>query len=979
MTERPAPSKQTVEQIFVGRETELDALESSLAEAAAGHGRMIMLVGEPGIGKTRLAEELAHSAHRHGAMVEWGFCWENEGAPPLWPWIQVIRGQIDRGDARTALSQTRAVAVDIAQAIPEVREWIPDLPDDPHLEGDQARFRLFDGITTLLRHTSATQPLVLILEDLHWADKLSLLALEFLMRAIRNLPVLIIGTCRDVGLGGGHPLAELLGELARHQCFTRLDLRGLSKSNVARFLELTVTEPAPASLAARVLHETGGNPFFVVEIARLLVASDRQTLEDEAQLQIPQSVRDVIARRLSRLSPECNHVLTLACVLGREFDLNVLGRVSKLAGGELLRVLEEAAAAQLIRDVSGAVARYTFSHGLIRETLYSGLTIARRVRLHHNVGLAIEHYFGPESDRHFAELAYHFTQAAPNGDADKAVHYGRRAGRSATTRLAYEEATAHYERALATLETWKPADETMQCEVLLALGKAQIRADQTEEVREETFQRAAGLARKLGSPDQLARAALGLGARVFFHRAPNARLTRHLEEALETLDATADVLRARILSQLTIAVFWSDRARSSSLSREAVDIARRIGDPALLAHALYSRHWTLWGPDDLDERIAVDQEMVHVAEQAQKRELAMAGRTWQIVNAFEMGDVVAVKRELDAAAQLAEDLRQPFYLWWHTTFRTMQALLEGHFEEAESLARQALDIGQRVRDPAAVLVFACQTFLVLRERGRLHQVKGLAKDLVEQFPFAPGGRCVLALLYTETGRAPEARALVNDLARDGFDSLSADPGWLIALAILADTCAELRDAEHAAILYDMIKPFAGRVIIGGFFGGLSWGSASRTLGTLATTMQKWGDAGRHFEQALEVNARIGATPWLARTQCDYATMLFVRNESGGRKRAQVLLAEALRTAERLGMTRLYARALALQRYAADRAQRGTPARSDGTRWKRCLKTGPDPMRKNTMSEASEKRATTGPSRAADPYSDSKIAKASTTS
>jgi predicted ATPase len=366
--------------------------------------------------------------------------------------------------------------------IGEVREKLPDLPVPPALESQQARFRFFDSFTTFLKNAARNQPLLLILDDLHAADTPSLLLLQFLARELQDAHLLVIGTYRDVEMGPQHPLAQTLGELAREYHSHSLLLHGLNEQEVARFIELSAGFVPSETVVTAVQRQTEGNPFFVTEVVHLLASADDRSAVTNPQsaipVVIPLRVREAIGRRLLELSEECRNLLTIAAVIGREFNLNVLeaveGRVNLGRTGErLLARLDEAVAARLLIVVPQGVGRYVFSHALIRETLYQMLSTTQRVRLHRQVGEVLEHLYGAHLEPHLAELAYHFFLAAPGGEVDKAITYAVQAGgERATTLLAYEEAVGHYERALQVLELKGP-DEVHRGELLLALGDAQ--------------------------------------------------------------------------------------------------------------------------------------------------------------------------------------------------------------------------------------------------------------------------------------------------------------------------------------------------------------------------------------------------------------------------------------------------------------------------------------------------------------------------
>ena len=416
----------------------MDELRAGLEDALSGRGRLMMLVGEPGIGKTRTSEEFATYARLRNAQVVWGRCYEGEGAPAYWPWVQAIRSYVHEREPQQLMSEMGPGAADIAQVVSEVKERLPGLPVPPTLEPEQARFRLFDSITTFLKNASGQKPMVLVLDDLHWGDKPSLLLLQFLARELRGSRLLVLGTYRDVELRRQHPLSQTLGELGREGLSHRIILRGLSENDVARFVEITSGARPPQALVDAVFRETEGNPFFVNEVVRLLVADGRLDKPESVtswSVTIPQGVREVVGRRLDHLSDECNRVLTIGSVIGREFDLKTVEKVlsqaeeGRMTGDRLIEVLEEAVAARVITEVPNKVDSYSFAHALIRETLYEELSTTRRVRLHRQIGEALEEL---DAEGNLPQLAYHFAEAAPGGDVEKAVDYAERAAERAT-------------------------------------------------------------------------------------------------------------------------------------------------------------------------------------------------------------------------------------------------------------------------------------------------------------------------------------------------------------------------------------------------------------------------------------------------------------------------------------------------------------------------------------------------------------------
>ena len=439
--------------VFVGRQQEMGELKACLEDALSGRGRLVTLVGEPGIGKTRTAQELATYAGLRGAQVLWGRCYEEQGMPPYWPWVQAIRSYVREREREQLRSEMGAGAASIAEVVSDVKERLPDLQPLPQTESpEQARFRLFDSITAFLKAASQRQPLVMVLDDLHWADQPSLLLLQFVARELGNSRLLLMGTYRDVELSRQHPLAESLGELTRERLFQRVLLRGLTRQDVVRFIEVTAGVAPPSGLAEAVHTHTEGNPLFVTEVVRLLVQEGELTQEsgtrDSWTVRIPEGVREVIGRRLNRLSQRCNDTLTIASVIGREFTLDQLKPlIDDLTEDRLLDVLEEALAARVIEELPQAVGRYQFTHALIQETFTEELTLTRRVRLHARIAKTLDQLYADNLEARAAELAHHFAEAEAVLGVEKLVEYSVLAGGRALATFAYEEAAGHFQRA----------------------------------------------------------------------------------------------------------------------------------------------------------------------------------------------------------------------------------------------------------------------------------------------------------------------------------------------------------------------------------------------------------------------------------------------------------------------------------------------------------------------------------------------------
>jgi DNA-binding SARP family transcriptional activator len=897
--------------IFVGREPELAELGAGLDAAIAGQGHLFLLVGEPGIGKSRLADEVMDQARVRGARVLVGRCWEAGGAPAYWPWVQSLRTYVQETEPEALRAQLGAGAADVAQIVPELRERFPELPESS-LEGEGARFRLFDSTARFLKNAAAACPFVLVLDDLHAADEPSLLLLRFLAGELAGSRILVVGTYRDVDPTIRDPLAGTVAELVREKATRRIELRGLTESDVGRYIELSGSATPPSELVSTIYTETEGNPLFVGEVVRLLAPEGRLSDVDVPalwKLGIPQGVREVIGRRLARLSEDCKRVLVLASVLGRDFRLDALEGLSQVVADELVELLDEAVRERLLTSVPDARGRLRFAHALIRETLYDQLTTPRRVQLHRSAGHALEVLYAQDPEPQLAELAHHFFEAAPGGDVDKALEYAQRAGARALKLLAYEEAARLYALALQALELKQSADPVIRCELLLSLGDALARAGSTPEAK-KTILAAADLARASGLREHLGRAALGYEGRFPWLRAgTDPRVVPLLEEALAALGEEESALRVRLLARLAGALRDQPSLEPrSSLGREAVEIARRLGDPNTLGYALISLATATWGPE-VEEMLAIAEEASRLAEETGDAEQALQARWPQYVGWLTLGDPDRVAIAASEYQSLADELKQPSQQWYGAVLRSHWAFYHGEFSEAEQLMDEAMRLGRRAQSWDAGFSYRIELFARRRDQGRLEEIEDLIRTSIDEYPGYRSFPCLLALLRCELGREDEARRTFEELAAEDFAWLPRDSEWLFCLSVLAEVAEHLNDRERAAVLHRLLLPYGRLNALSA--GELAVGSVARYLGILASTGSQWDDGARHFEDALAMNARMGARPWLAHTQRDYARMLLDRDAAGDREMAQLLLAKALATYEELGMPTPAASASAL--------------------------------------------------------------------
>lgn len=738
---------------------------------------------------------------------------------------------------------------------------------------------------------------MLLLDDLHWADKPTLLLLRHLARHPRPTALLVLGTYREADVGPGHPLCETLANLNRESGFARLSLGPLDMTAIEALVRSHAGEQTH-ELISRLFAETEGNPFFVVEMLRHLGDSDRAQGEQRQrpsgfrldELGIPEGVKDVIGRRIGRLGQRTRRVLALASVSGRDFEFAVLAHMSDLDQDELAETLEEAVRARVVEEVPGALGRFTFTHALIRETIYGGLSVTRRALLHRRVGTTLEEIDVTDLDARHAELAHHFAHAGSVGEVERAIEYGVRAGASAVAQLAYEQAAVHYRRAVNLIETVElPGRQAKRCDLVIAQGEAQRQAG--DSAYRATLLEGARLARELGDAERLARAALA-NNRGFFSAAAGVDRERVavLDEALEAHGALDSAVRASLLAQLAIELFPDpDWRRRVALSDEALAMARRIGDARTLARTLNHRYIALWGPRTLSERQANCREATALTDLLGDPVLSFQSARFGAHAAMEAGELPLADRLLERAHEIARQLGQPIIGWYYALTRAKRTSISGPPTEAETLARDAYEVGQRVGQPDAALWLVIQRFVARFLQGTL------ACDGTEPSEPAPlatldtgagamPSRSVPLLVEAlqiaaacEVGRTDEARGRFDVLMGDELGDLPYDWTALAIPAVASVACAHLGDVPRARTLHAMLEPYAGGFVDA----GPAWfGATSHHLANLAMMLGRRAEADAYAADAIDAYRGLGAEMWLIRARRDWARIAARRTISG---------------------------------------------------------------------------------------------------
>ncbi len=887
-------------QAFVGREAELQRLQHSWERASAGGARLTLIAGEPGVGKTRLAAELAGRLHAARGTVVAGRCDEDLGGP-YQPFVEALRHVMDHSSTEALTGCLGRYGGELVRLVPELEQKVPSLAAPLRSDSDTERYRLFDAVAGWLAAMSAHRPVLLVLDDLQWAAKPTLLLLRHVTRSVDPTRVLILGLYRDTELGRGHPLVDVLADLRRAGDVERFSLLGLDSTGVAALLEQEaghVLAQDELVLAEAILAETEGNPFFVREVLRHLIDTGALQWRQRRGAPLPveaigilDGVRDIVARRLSRLSLPANRVLRAAAVAGAEFELSLVGAVEVLDEEELICALEEASEARLIIESPGPPGRYRFAHALVRHTIYHALSAARRTTLHRRVGEAIEAVHADAIDDHLPALAHHWGQAPVSPTATgRTVRYATRAGDRALAQLAHDEAATYYRQALDRLGPVASGEDASRLELLIALGEAQRRA--ADPASRGTLLEAVALAQAGGDADAMARAALANTRAAFWSSGGtfDAERAAALEAALETVGEASTAVRARLLATLGMELIWtSDRARRVRFSDESVQIARSLGDPATLAHVLMTRVWTITAPDTLAERLACTEELLALTDRLGDPLVRCIAHFLRARVTLESGDTQDGGEHLHRAETLAPELGQPTLDWMVAWVKVGHLFLADGIQAADQAAELALQTGQASDQSDARLIYLLQRSVSYFHQGRLAELEPELSEMRARLPAIPGFEVLVAAAHWQAGREDEARSCLRRLAAASFE-LPRDPLWLGFLSVAAEIACCLDDDESARLLYDLLRPYPAVLAV---LAGVSTGCAAHYLGLLATTTGDFAAAEGHFAQAAGMHEKLQAPALMSRTWTEWAAMLRRRQHPGDAERSSALLAHAV--------------------------------------------------------------------------------------
>jgi tetratricopeptide (TPR) repeat protein len=869
--------------LFVGRRREANTVEAALREAVSGRTRLILIGGEPGIGKTRLVENVTACAEASGVTVAWGRCHEDDGSPPLWPWVQVVR----------ALQGPDPGGAEAAEA--SLAELLDVDDQEGRSNAELARFRLYETMRGSLVHASRATPVVIVLDDLQWADPSSLRLLRYLAVELRGARVLLVATFHEPDANADVPLVAALGDLARRPNVERLSLRGLTVAEVAELVRshTSIDTDAADALAAELHRRTDGNAFFLTELVRLL-ESEHALQDAHRSTGIPVVVRDVIHRRLARLPDDVQATLRVAAVIGREFSLDVLHRAAGLSADDAFEVLEVAVMAQVVVETD--VGRYRFSHGLVREALHAAITPGRRGRLHAKVGLAMEILYGDVLEHHAAQLAHHFGAASA---PEQAYGYAELAAEQSERSLAYDDAIAHWEHAIRERDALGGPDvAAARARLLLRLAAAHRGAGDAASsvlVHDLALEAAEGC----GDVSLLVEAALAYGEVGLWQVRPYGTVDERVVAAISRLldeSPEDDLLRARLLTGLAVALYYreSERERGRELARQAVTVARRTGNAQLLAASLVELIVMLEAEADQAEQIALAAELEHLLDADLSFDVESTARMRLARLRLSWGDATTLERDIDDVARRADEQRQPIVQLWITWARTAVAFLGGRLAEAERLAGSAFELHHKLGIWGGPETYALHMTLVWREQDRMGEVSPLVEPLLEESQH-PGAHKLRALFALERGATDEIESIL------GPDPLPAarDFTWLSEVCLTAELCAAagLACSEQ---LYEVLLPLGGQVAtMDGTY--LCLGATSHYLGLLAGSLGRRVEAVAHLEEALSLHDRLRAMPWAVRSRFHLALLV------DDRSRRSMLLEEATQLAVRHGLVSMQRR------------------------------------------------------------------------
>ena len=839
---------------FIGRAHEL--ADVILHAMPATDRRLLLIAGEPGVGKSALAAELARRVHEEtGAVVLHGAC-DEELRPPYQPFVQALRHLVRHAPTATLESYVRRHGGDLSLLVPDLVDRLGRVPTPRTTAESSDRYLLFSAVSGLLEDVGAETPVVVVLDDLHWADRGTLLLLKHVVTSTELPGLVILATMRQGEIDNASGLGDLLAELHRYGGVQRLDLAGLPGDEFVELVESYLqSDPSTVAAVARTVHrETDGNPFFAIQMLRHL--NESGPLDGAPELtDLPPSVREVVRRRIRRLGDEVLRLLSTASVLGAEFHLQALADLAGMPPDTTLDLIEAAVAAAVLREIPGQ-SRFRFVHALVQHTLYDDLSQTRRRRLHRAAAETQERLMSASAS------AAHWLAAGDLADPLRAVGACTAAADEAVIARAPDEASSWYAAALDLAEGNDDAE--LSCELRLRLGEAQRLAGDPQ--HRETLTAAAHAARRLGDAERVARAAL---ARTRWFSSSvgyaNDEQVMLLEAALEAVGPQPSATRARLLATLVAELVYSERAvERFAIADEALSIARQVGDPDALFEVLFWRNTatgSFWVDQERDRAEVV--EMAAIADAGNDPLRQAMSDLVVVLHSLERGSPQSSDAALARAVRLAEELRLPVLRWLVTVLRGTRAILAGDVGDAEKLAAEALELSQATDQPDASTWFGVQLYMVRYEQGRLGDLIGMSHAAIARAPRLYTWHAALVMALTELERFAEARAVMEELLRVDYPGRRGEPHWHIGMSCLGSAVAAIGDRAAAERCYEALLPSAGRWAS---IMPLSLGSLDRVLGELALTLGRFDAAVTHFSKAIAVHDAAPAPSFAARSR-----------------------------------------------------------------------------------------------------------------
>lgn len=893
----PPRVRAAAEASFVGRAPQLDLLRSAFQRAEVSGRQLSLLAGEPGVGKTSIACALAQEVAVDGAVVLYGRCDEDLGIP-YQPWAELFTYLVAHAPPEVVDAHVRERRAELATLAPALAARVGVEVTRSAGEGEAERFMLFGAAVDLLTRVCDLAPVVLLLDDLHWADRPSVQLLRHILSSGSGLRLLVIGTYRDSEVDIDDALAETLAALHRESGVERITVGGLPDDELLDLLEATAGQMARddgIALRDALASETGGNPFFAGEIVRHLAETGViyedddglwATAADLQALTLPVSVREVIVSRVARLGEEPRRVLAMAAVVGRDFDLDLISRVVDLGEDALVDLLEDAVAAGVIAEAE-VPGRFSFAHALIEHTLYAEQSAVRRARAHHSIGQALEELCGDHPETRAGELAYHWAAAADGREATKAIHYAQLAGDRALDRQAPDDAARWYRQALERLA---PEDQDIQrVELLVGLGEAQRQLGDAG--HRETLLGAADLADRLGDADLLIRAAIannrGWSSGTGLIDEDRIRVLRRAVECSGDVDTPERArLLATLCAELLFATGFDERL---ALAEESIAVARRAGDDKAVVDSLLRIQESIVVPETLDQRLAWVDEACELADRLDDRVLRVMAYTYKHLTAMEAADLAWVRKGLDVVVAEAEHIGQLTYRWVAAVQVSTALALAGDLVESEQEAGRAFQLGLEGGQPDAAGAFGMQVLTLRWMQGRLAEVVPLIAQTLDAVPGVVAMRGGLAFGLAESGRLDEARALLDE-EMDGGIAHRGGSGWLATHAIWSLVAWHTGHLPAAELLVERLAPWREQFISTHV---TTYGPVAYPVGLLEALLGRHDEAESDFALALAINERMEAPFFIALTKVAWARMLAERGAGDDLDRARAMATDAL--------------------------------------------------------------------------------------